>query len=189
MVSNLLPCRYWMQSTISTVAASTIRSAQLRELYAYWRLKAANRKLPARADIDPCEIPTLLPYLCLIDVVGNPAAFRYRLIGTKVVDLRGNDITGRWVDDDLYPKNLHDVVTMMSSAVETRAPVVGHNRFWVPGKTWSKVEWLNLPLSTNGERIDMLLMGFVKTDTPGDVSEQFPGTSLEMKLETINQLA
>ncbi len=188
MVSKLFKRECSMQPS-ATVSASTIRSTRLRELYAYWRSKAENRKIPARADIDPSEIPGLLPYLCLIDVIGNPAAFRYRLVGTKVVDLRGKDVTGRWVDNDLYPKNLRDVAAMMSSALEARAPVVGHNRFWAPGRIWRKVEWLNLPLSTDGEWIDMLLMGFVEMDASGDASEQFTGASLEVEVETINQLA
>ncbi len=84
--------------------------------------------------------------------------------------------------------DLHNVVTMMSSAVEARAPVIGQNRFWAPGKSWRKVEWLNLPLSADGERIDMLLMGFVDMEMSGDVSEQFMGAALELEVETINQL-
>jgi hypothetical protein len=35
----------------------------------------------------------------------------------------------------------------------------------------------------------MLLMGFVEMDASGDASEQFTGASLEVEVETINQLA
>jgi hypothetical protein len=177
-----------MPSKSSSDPTGIIQSTQLRDLYNYWKLKAGNRELPARADIDPSEIPHLLPYLCLVDVVGEAEAFRYRLIGTKVVDLRGRDVTGRWVDDALYPKNFRDVATMMSSAIEARAPVVGRNRFWGSGKIWSKVEWLNLPLSTDGGRIDMLLMSFVEIASFDKVHEQFRGTPIEMEIESIKSL-
>jgi hypothetical protein len=51
----------------------------------YWTRKVRNRTTTARRDLDPCEIPSLLPWLILTDVSDNPLDFRYRLIGTQVV--------------------------------------------------------------------------------------------------------
>ena len=44
---------------------------RLQRLYEYWRSKVRDRRLPARADIDPLDIPDLLSNLVLIDVVGE----------------------------------------------------------------------------------------------------------------------
>ena len=51
-------------------------------LYEYWREKAPlPGMLPGRRHIDPTEIATLLDNIWLLDVVGEPGRFRYRLIG------------------------------------------------------------------------------------------------------------
>ena len=49
--------------------------------------------MPSRRDLDPCEIPQLLPYLILVDVFSDPPDFRYRLIGTQIVAQSRRDFT------------------------------------------------------------------------------------------------
>ena len=44
----------------------------LVEFLEYWRGKCDGRAMPARADIDPLEIPRLLPYVYLVDVLDDP---------------------------------------------------------------------------------------------------------------------
>ena len=73
---------------------------RVRQLFDYWQsLRAARGALPGRAAFDPLAIPSLLPHLTLIDVVGRPPRYRYRLIGTRMVDAFNGDFTGRWLDD------------------------------------------------------------------------------------------
>ena len=48
---------------------ATITDARLRALYEYWMEKRGDRAMPARADIDPTEIPDLLPIVGLADVI------------------------------------------------------------------------------------------------------------------------
>ena len=52
--------------------------ARLEEAYRYWQRKAATRAMPCRADIDPTEIPKLLPDVMLVDVLPG-GRYRYRL--------------------------------------------------------------------------------------------------------------
>ena len=49
---------------------SPIIDDRLRQTYEYWRGKAGARPLPSRSDIDPVEIPRLLPHIMLVDVIG-----------------------------------------------------------------------------------------------------------------------
>jgi hypothetical protein len=70
----------------------------LSEIYAYWRSKCATRRMPARRDIDPGEMPKLLPYLLLSEVAPG-GRFRYRLSGTAVAHALRQDITGRCVEE------------------------------------------------------------------------------------------
>ena len=66
-----------------------IQDDRLRDLYRYWAEKKHNRPLPARVDLDPMEIPQLLQNIVLVDVVGEPPRFRYRLVGTAVIQALG----------------------------------------------------------------------------------------------------
>lgn len=70
-------------------SGTVITNGRLRELLEYWRSKRGSRLMPARADIDPIEIPTLLPIIGLVDVLDGGARFRFRLLGTEVVDAAG----------------------------------------------------------------------------------------------------
>ena len=55
---------------------------KLSALLDYWRSKCRARAMPARADIDPAEIPRLLPYLMLLDM--PKGRLRYRLAGEAI---------------------------------------------------------------------------------------------------------
>ncbi len=69
--------------------------------------------MPARRDIDPVEVPTLLPHLQLIEIVAG-GRFRYRLIGTALAEAFGRDYTGQ------YPDELFD-------AARARSIIESHN--------------------------------------------------------------
>src|SRR5580658_1065080 len=47
------------------------RDPNLHALYAYWNTLRGGRPLPRRADIDPTEIPKLLPQILMYDVVAG----------------------------------------------------------------------------------------------------------------------
>jgi CheY-like chemotaxis protein len=71
----------------------------LQRAYRYWADKAEGRRMPDRKDLDPVEIKDLLPYLSIIELVGDERRCRYRLTGTRIVDALGCDPTGRFVDE------------------------------------------------------------------------------------------
>src|SRR5690349_7676726 len=78
--------------------AAPIADPRLRQAHDYWRRKAAGRKMPRRADIDPTEIPKLLPDVMLVDVLPE-GRYRYRLIGTENAAAHGMNATGCYLDD------------------------------------------------------------------------------------------
>lgn len=71
----------------------------LRDLLAYYRKISPPGLLPGRPHLDPLAIPHILPHLVLLDVHRDPLRYRYRLVGTKEVELYGIDPTGRWYND------------------------------------------------------------------------------------------
>src|SRR5215472_4666223 len=49
---------------------------------AYWRRLCGERRMPSRKDFDPLDIPQILPYVMLVDVLRDPLDFRFRLLGS-----------------------------------------------------------------------------------------------------------
>ena len=80
-----------------------IQSDRLRRLYDYWQSKRGSRKFPARADLDPTEFRYILGNIAMADVERGPLRFRFRLVGTEIVQRDGTDLTGRYTDDHPLP--------------------------------------------------------------------------------------
>jgi hypothetical protein len=129
------------------------------QLLAYWRSKLNGRKAPRREDILPEELGGLLPWVILIDVVGMPPRFRVRLVGTGVVREYGMEMTGQFLDDlDMgaaRDRSLED----HRRAVRECCPVVGRFDFKMQDGRWVTYERITLPLSADGETVNMLLCG------------------------------
>jgi hypothetical protein len=137
-----------------------LREPLLRDLHAYWSALRGNRPLPARADIDVVEIPTLLPYVFLIDVLAESHDFRFRLAGTHFGETTGQEVTGKRIAE-VFPQQFGDEVRRIwSKAVEERRPVLGHGNLWISGREFVKWEGVVLPLACD-QTINMLLGGIV----------------------------
>src|SRR5260221_12496676 len=81
-------------------AGSPVHDPRLEAAFHYWPRKAAGRLMPSRADIDPIEIPKLLPDVMLVDVLPD-GRYRYRLIGTENARAQGINASGRFLDEVL----------------------------------------------------------------------------------------
>lgn len=79
----------------------SIRESEIREVFLYWLKRRPTGGVPARADIDPADIPPrYLPHLFLY-VRETDGRFRCRLIGTEIAQVFGSDATGRCLDEFL----------------------------------------------------------------------------------------
>ena len=77
--------------------------------------------MPARGDLDPVDLKALLPLLILIDVVPDERRYVYRLVGTREVEMRGGDPTGKAVKDAYYAESAEDKTSAISIAWCARA--------------------------------------------------------------------
>ena len=66
----------------------------LKDALTYWESKRAGRKMPARRDFDPVLEFKTAAVVALVDVLHDPLDFRFRLIGSGIVD-RSRDRTGK----------------------------------------------------------------------------------------------
>jgi hypothetical protein len=130
-------------------------------IYDYWQDQRRGRRMPSRRDIDPIDLPRHLANLMLIDVEREPLRFRYRLVGTRVVDASAEDRTGAYFDAVHFFAVNPVVMTEYKQAVESGEPILSVEPFknFINDTTYP-VERLILPLSNDGETVDMLLVYF-----------------------------
>lgn len=141
---------------------------RLRRLLGYWSEKRGSRRAPTRGDLDPLEIPDLLPIVNLIDVLHDPLRFRHRLIGTQVVEVLNRDATGQYVDETLYGSATAEILASLERLTTECRPF---RRRSVP--SWNGQEWLahesvELPLVDDDGRVVMILRAnsFTRLEEP-----------------------
>jgi len=155
-----------MNGPIDTVQAGQVpfdgREPMIASIHAYWQSKCGGRPMPARRDIDMVEIDRgILPFLILHDVVRAPAdqrpRYRYRLVGTGIVNAIGADVTNRFLDDVLSPTRMGGVVDWLDAAERTGTPMTLDMPLAFPNRDFRGARRIVLPLSEDGGRPDMLL--------------------------------
>jgi hypothetical protein len=136
-------------------------------LYAYWVGKKGSRTAPPKAAIRTEELPpTLLPYLALLDVIGEPPRFRIRLFGTGLSAAYGEDVSTKFLDEIDLSTIGPDILTYLTALVRERRPqaVRVQLRKQVDGRR-IEYERIGLPLSEDGAAVNMILCGFVPIRT------------------------
>lgn len=141
---------------IGAVLASELHSEGQRTVFAWYSDVAKKKKgLPARADFDPIDFPAVLPYLVLADVEPSPRRFRVRLVGTAVVEARGCDGTGDYYDEVEGAARAIKRANQVSRSRQAKFEA-GVAMTWSP-KSYKIYSVLSLPLSSDGENVDMLM--------------------------------
>ncbi len=132
--------------------------ADARELYDYWLGKRSSRAMPSRDGIDPAEIVHLLPGVMIVDVVDEPRRFVYRLVGTREVEARGQDPTGRSVTDGFFGTSAQRVLENYQLVCDRRAPLFDDYRFRSPNGRYADEQVLFLPLSADDSTVMQILV-------------------------------
>ena len=136
-----------------------IHSETLRELYDYWRAKHRGARLPARADIDPLEIPRLLASIALLSVVGEGEDFMFDLAGTRIEEVHGRSLKGISLSELRTSLELSPAVEQYREVARDGEPRYREGDLKIFGKEhWSSYRLL-LPLSSDGKRVDTILAG------------------------------
>lgn len=131
-------------------------NTMLFALWAYWRDKRGSRSMPCRGDIDPTEIPRLLPNLQLVERIDG--RFRYRLSGTAIVAAYGRELTGKFVDE-VIPRHRLAIAEMHYTTVyETRRAIFVRNKYTTTKSIDLIASRCVLPLSEDDRNVTMLLM-------------------------------
>lgn len=130
---------------------------RLRQLYVYWKSRCGDRRMPSRSDIDPLDLPALLPFIFLVDVLSDPRDFRFRLAGTHFRDAVGTEFTGRLIGEVFPPSFGAEVHYYWSECVNRSEPAVGSGALWIAERNHVTWKGIVLPLSPDASSVNMLL--------------------------------
>lgn len=128
-----------------------------RQLYDYWLARSESGLMPRRADINPADIPRLLPFISLIDVGDRLEQSRVRLAGTRLRDVFDREITGLRIEDlDLGPKRDYWMTAYRHTAADGK-PTQGIVRGPRVNKEHLVQYWVRLPLADASGAVRMIL--------------------------------
>jgi len=113
--------------------------------------------MPCKSEIDPVEIPDLLPWLSLLETGRCPLRVRYRLAGSRLRDIYGIELTNlEFFNLDLGPKRDYWQAAY-GKVINERIPMQGALKGPVVSRDHIILFWLRLPLSDDGDAVHHIL--------------------------------
>ena len=131
----------------------------LSELYRYWSSRRRDGLLPSRHDIDPSDIPRLLPHVMLLELHQPDLKLFVRLVGTKVAT--GQDPTGTYMEESV-PDGAYGthIIKLFRRAGRMTRPLYTEFQYSHPDESMPRLaKRLFLPLSEDGRTTSMLFIG------------------------------
>jgi hypothetical protein len=141
-------------------ALVVIRDTGLKDLLVYWETKRRGRPMPLAGEVALVDLAFILPNLLWVEVEHDPRRYRYRRVGSQLERIYGSSIEGLYIDE--MPGFLYRRIASRAYAevVDGREPVCRVLSFSMT--SWfAKYERLLLPVSSNGERVDVVLGAIV----------------------------
>lgn len=137
--------------------AAKCRSTMVLALNDWWRSKGGPEVVPDRSAVDPVELKALLPHILIAEAEHDPFRIRYRLQGTKVTEVTGIDITGRYLDELLSIEPDQPWLEHYLTVYRSRRPLFGSTT--VPRSTGGTVdyEFAIFPLRHGGDLVEQFI--------------------------------
>lgn len=129
------------------IADVSLASDVIRAGLAYWMSRKGSGEMPSRTDIDPMDIPRLLPNVVMVDILSDPLDYMERVVGQTILanssrnftKIPWREIPGRGPDSSIW--QTMDRVRSKRKIDISRIPYVG------PNKDFLRIEVLSCPLS------------------------------------------
>ncbi|MEX0696609.1 MAG: PAS domain-containing protein [Dongiaceae bacterium] len=138
-----------------------ITEPKLVRLYDYWQAKRNGRSYPSRADIDPTEMTFVLGNIDLVEISGDPIVFTFRLSGSNIDRNEGFNMQGKTLDEYPLPEHRDTIRRTYLDALSSGEP---HYELLdrISDDKLQRYARLILPLSRDGQAIDMFLIGRIE---------------------------
>lgn len=151
-----------------------LQTLRLDRLHREWQQAASDSALPGASFFDPQKLGYLLDATILFDVERPSEAqtrFRYRRIGSQIIERRGRDRTGEYLDQHPEPGFAEAARRVCELVLEARAPVHGVMQREIDGRNYG-MEVLVLPLGDgSGEVTHLLAAELYPADAPRQTGE------------------
>jgi hypothetical protein len=148
---------------------SQLDSPRVHRFHDYWKARrSAEHAVPLRADVDPTDLRELLPNIVIIEVEQSPLRFRYRLVGTRVVEFNKLDFTGAYLGSIGWDEEQQLTDTCVD-VVSTRQPLCGFYSWTLKTGATGKCEFGIFPLSQDGVTVTQIF-GVEDYEFPRDYS-------------------
>jgi hypothetical protein len=138
--------------------ADSLDDPLLRSAYGYWRAKCGGRSMPRRSDIDPAEIPALLPYIMITEMLEAGTRYRYRLAGSAVTEAFGRSLTGQYVDELMKGQYRDFISRLYRSVYLDRRCIFCESRYTGSARPGISTKRLFMPLSADNRVVDQVLV-------------------------------
>ncbi len=143
---------------------ATLGNETLAFLLRIWNEKRGGRAMPARADIKASELRDHLGWVMIVEVLPGIVDFRYRLMGTLVTQYFFADSTGKTVSEIYTGQNAgagKGIAAMFRKCARDRVIVRSYGESGWIGRGFEPFDCICLPLSDDGETVNMILHAFV----------------------------
>ncbi|PCI33833.1 MAG: hypothetical protein COB54_02205 [Alphaproteobacteria bacterium] len=140
---------------ITGLKSSEFTSDYQRDLLTYWLKMKGDYLMPSRNDLDPSEIPRLLPCIWMADVMGSAEpTFKVRLFGTDLVRAFQREGTSLELDTVSFAG---DIIKRLTNLVVTKKPYYLLCEFPIPSDDFKFYSTLSLPMSSDDKTVDIIL--------------------------------
>jgi len=138
--------------------ADTVQSARLRALLRYWTEKSAGHAMPFRHQIEPTEIPRLLPIALLADV-GHTGA-RMRLLGSEATAAYGKETRGLGIGEIQFGDFTVPWLDAFFRVIQSGKPACAAGTYR-RGNELCRIETVLMPLTADGSSVNQVFGGLL----------------------------
>ncbi|MDF1735524.1 MAG: PAS domain-containing protein [Minwuia sp.] len=132
---------------------------------------SSDGRIPHRQTFSPMDLVSILPSLAVVDVLQDGTAFRYRLVGSQIVEIAGRNATWLMLDGDLYGTERSRMIAPYRSVVRERAPVQTRSQVLF-ADTWHASDNLFVPFTTTGDAVDQIIVSVHLADSTAARNDQ-----------------
>ena len=145
-----------MVHQIYRLELSQLDSPRVQRFHEYWSARCtAEHAVPLRSAVDPTELRELLPNIVIIEVEQAPLRFRYRLVGTRVVEFNKLDFTGLYLGSIGWDEEQQLVDTCVE-VVSSRQPLCGFYSWTLQTGAIGRCEFGIFPFSVDGQTVTQI---------------------------------
>jgi len=191
-----LALKSWIKDRMNAAPTGCDPLADVPELRAFashwWRAwSATGGKVPDRTAMDPVELPRpLLPFMFIYEREGQ--RFRCRLAGSRLRDVFGHAMEGRYLDEMVKPEAVARRNSIFNTPLAEGKPLLYSGFLVAEGKEWRYFKRLLLPVCKHPSGPADQIMGAVSFPKPPpllrfdphDPDGQVSLTLLERELES-----